>query len=83
MNSVTITQEDCIGGDYMSQDCPLARAIKRELPNFPLGGVGGSFIIARQEEGTTCILPFAKELWNSALMSKLAKGEIPPIIVEF
>lgn len=40
--SVVIEKRHCIGADYGNIiDCPLFRAIREQLPEFPLHSVGG------------------------------------------
>lgn len=88
MHSVTITKKHCIGNSYMDgNDCPLYRAIREQIPRFPLRTVGGSWL--RLIDGTTVkILNVASELgfnkgWGCYMMDEIREGKIDSFTVNF
>jgi hypothetical protein len=80
---VVITRKHCEDADYRSNtDCPLARAIKEQLPDFPLSGVGG--ITIDDKSGKRYLFDSSNETgWNDTTMYRILSGKIESHTVTF
>ncbi len=70
---VTITKQHCENADYTNDtDCPLARAIKEQHPEFPLAVVGSSYVWGKDES----IYKFGYINWNPLHMEQILNGTL-------
>lgn len=81
--TVTITKKHCENAQYFScTDCPVFRAVKEQLPDFPLKSVGGWYI--RDTSGVE--RRFEKEnenVWSLIHMKQLMSDEIDKVVLTF
>ncbi len=73
---VIITKKHCKSAYYGSiTDCPLARAIKEQHPEFPLCSVAGTYVRDKDKN----IFDFDRNKWNNEAMTALIRGDIDKI----
>ena len=79
-HTVKITQKHCLGAEYTDNyNCPLAKAIKEQLPTFPLDRVGGGFLLDRKGNSWD----FDHYIWNAICMEEIAYGDKDSVKVTF
>ena len=79
---VVIKRKHTLNSDYFSTcDCPLARAIKEQHPEFPNFSVGGDYIRVYGKEFE--FQSYYKVVWNSLHFRDLKNNKINEVILDF
>lgn len=80
MNTVTITKKHCKDANFMDvYNCPLARAIREQLPEYPLDNVGGKYV--RRKDNILDV--FSVEDWNWTILDQIKEGKRESATVTF
>jgi len=80
---VIITKKHCINGRYSdTKGCPLFLAIREQLPDFDLEGVGGVILTSKNGDYYR-FNSSGKKGWNTERMDEILHGIIDSHTVEF